>query len=116
MAIQAIVGQVGKAILKMIDAEGRPTPKYDDVRGVAWTSTVPDAAAVTDQDDIPMDAEIAFLRATLPDEMLTLGASFDGDPSEGERSINVATDVIEIREPEPGEAFAATIEIEFVPV
>ena len=112
--VEAIVGQLGKAKVVMRDADGRETDSYDEMIGIGYESSNPDAVSVVDDDAEPRDARLEFLAPT--DEPVFIDVTFDGDPGDGMRPIRLRSDGITVVLPPPGDAVSGDVIVEFTQV
>jgi hypothetical protein len=110
--VQAFVGQAGRAVVRMVDANGRETNTYDTMTGITYASTDPDVVSVVDEDVEPKDATLMANDVG----QATLTCTFDGDPGDGIRQIMLQSEPIDVVEPPPGEAVGGTFEVTFAQV
>lgn len=107
------IGETGKVIVRMKDANGNETDSYDKMSGVTYTSTHPGMVDVVDADAEPKDAELSFSALTPTGEDAFINVSFDGDPGDGVRQVALVSEAIHVV---PGDAVAGTVEIVVTPV
>ena len=110
--VEVFVGQKGKAVIKMHDAQGRETNTYDTITGIQYTVDNPELVSVVDEDAEPKDAELEALAPGTTN----IGCQFDGDPGDGVRTIMLESEDIIVSEPPPGEAVSGIFEVTFTEV
>ena len=105
----AHIGDLGRAVVKMTDANGNPTDSYDNMSGIQYESSDPSKVTVVDDDAEPRDATLEFLALT-EGAPVTITVRFDGDPGNGERAITLQSEPINVV---PGEATGGEVQIVF---
>lgn len=113
--VDVYVGQTGRAVVKMRDAEGRETDVYDKTTNISYSSSNDAVVSVVDDDAEPKDCRLQALVAS-PDEDVFITCTFDGDPGDGVRGVVLQSEAIRVLEPPPGEAVSGEFTVEFAPL
>lgn len=113
MAREFHVGEHAKATVKLFDADGNPTDRFDMMTGIKYEISDPAAATIADADAEPRDVEIEFVALTEVgvDEFLTV--TLDGDPGDGVTEIRLESEAFQIVQ---GDAVSGTLDLELVQV